>query len=98
MTYTTYYIIYLAVVTAILVIMLVKAGWRHAVTVALIVAKIWLAVYSVLGIDVPLLALYNRKTWDVIVTITFNEVQILTMALINAALNRQYILYILRRL
>ena len=91
------YMVYLIAITTVAVVLLLKMqSWRTAVTVTLIIAKLWLAVYSLIHIDVPLLALYSRKTWQPIAVITFNEVQFISMLLTNIVINRETIMRLLR--
>jgi len=86
------YLAYLVFVSLIFLVIYSKFGdFRRATTVALIVAKLWLAVYSILRIDVPLWVLYSKKTHAVIAEISFNEAQIATLLLANLWLNRDTI-------
>lgn len=91
------YVIYLIAITAVAMVLLLKTNWRTAVTVALVIAKLWLAVYSLIGIDVPVLALYSRRTWQPIAVVTFNEIQLLSMLLTNIIINRDVIMRLLHR-
>jgi len=83
------YLAYLVFVSLIFLIIYSKFGdFRRATTVALIVAKLWLAVYSILHIDVPLWVVYSKKTGATIAEISFNEVQIASLLVANLWLNR----------
>jgi len=90
------YLAYLVFVSLIFVVIYGKFGdFRRATTVALIIAKMWLAVYSLIKIDVPLWVLYSKKTGAVLAEVTFNEVQFAALLLTNLWLNRDTIIRIM---
>jgi len=86
------YMAYLVFVSLVFLIIYSKFGdFKKATTVALIIAKLWLAVYSVLHIDIPLWVVYSKRTGAPLAEIGFNEVQIVTLLLANLWLNRDTI-------
>jgi len=90
------YIAYLIFVSLIFLIIYSKYGdFRRATTLALIIAKLWLAVYSLIKIDVPLWVVYSKKTYAVLAEVSFNEVQFATLLLTNLWLNRDAIVRVL---
>jgi len=91
------YMAYLVFVSLIFLVIYSKFGdFRRATTVALIIAKLWLAVYSVLHIDIPLSVVYSKKTGATIAEIGFNEVQIATLLVTNLWINRDTISRVLQ--
>jgi len=90
------YLAYLIFTSLIFVIIYSKFGdFRRATTIALIIAKMWLAVYSLIKIDVPLWLLYSKRSGAVLAEVTFNEVQLVTLLITNLWLNRDVIAKIL---
>jgi len=91
------YLAYLIFTSLIFVIIYSKFGdFRRATTVALIIAKMWLAVYSLIKIDVPLWVIYSKKTHAVLMEVTFNEIQFVTLLFTNLWLNRDTIIRIIQ--
>jgi len=91
------YLAYLVFTSLIFLIIYSRFGnFRQATTVALIIAKLWLAVYSILHIDVPLWVVYSKKTHAVMAEISFNEVQFVTLLFTNLWLNRDTIIRIVQ--
>jgi len=91
------YLAYLVFVTSIFVIIYSKFGdFKRATTIALIIAKMWLAIYSLIHIDVPLWVIYSKKTHAVLVEVTFNEIQFASLLIANLWLNRDTIFRMLQ--